>query len=207
MCTDLVAEMVAAAESEARRRGLENVQFRQCSADSLPFADDSFDATVSRLGVMFFLDPLEALREMLRVTKPGGRVALAAWGKSDFNPYSYSVTDVLERHIPAAPVAADAPDAFRFAEPGKLAHVLEQAGARDVTESIFKFDLEAPLSPEEFWTFRSEISDSLREKLKKLSAEQREQIRRGVLEAASDYFPNGLMRFPAQIVVVRGIKG
>lgn len=207
MCTDLVAEMVAAAEREARRRGLENVQFRQCSADSLPFADDSFDATVSRLGVMFFPDPLKALQEMLRATKRGGRIALAVWGKSEFNPYSYVVTDVLERHIPTGPVDPHAPDAFRFAEPGKLAQVLKDAGANDVTESVFKFDLAAPLSPEEFWTFRSEISDSLREKLKKLPAAQREQIRREVLEAASEYFPDGRMRFPAQIVVVRGTKG
>src|SRR5688500_18274240 len=50
MCTDAVAEMVAAAEEESQRRGLENVHFRQCTADSLPFADNAFDVTVSRLG-------------------------------------------------------------------------------------------------------------------------------------------------------------
>lgn len=68
-CTDAVAEMVVAAQSEARRRGLTNVAFRQCAADSLPFENNSFDAVVSRLGVMFFPDLLAALREMLRVTK------------------------------------------------------------------------------------------------------------------------------------------
>lgn len=206
MCTDLVADMVAAAEREARSRGLENVQFRVCSADSLPFADSSFDATVSRLGVMFFPDPRKALQEMLRVTKPGGRVALAAWGKSDSNPYSYVVTDVLERHLPTAPLAADAPDAFRFAEPGKLAQVLREAGANDVTESVFKFELAAPLTLAEFWTFRSEISDSLREKLKPLATERQDQIRREVLEGASQYFLDGSMKFPAQMVVVTGTK-
>ncbi|HEX6732942.1 MAG TPA: methyltransferase domain-containing protein, partial [Pyrinomonadaceae bacterium] len=62
MCTDAVAEMVAAAESEAARRGLKNIQFQQCQADSLPFKNNSFDAAVSRLGVMFFPDPIAALR-------------------------------------------------------------------------------------------------------------------------------------------------
>src|SRR6185369_1947849 len=49
--TDAVAEMVATAEDEARRRGLSNISFHQTPAESLPFADNSFDATVSRLGV------------------------------------------------------------------------------------------------------------------------------------------------------------
>src|SRR5712691_12854755 len=80
-CTDAVAEIVAAAESEARRRGLTNITFRQCVADSLPFESNSFDAVVSRLGVMFFPDPLAALREMLRVTKAGGSLSLAVWHK------------------------------------------------------------------------------------------------------------------------------
>src|SRR6185369_9813887 len=72
-CTDGVAQMVEAARAEAQRRGITNVQFRQCVADSLPFADSSFDVVVSRLGVMLFPDPLGAMHEMLRVLKPGGR--------------------------------------------------------------------------------------------------------------------------------------
>src|SRR5262249_27792342 len=93
--TDAVAEMVDAARHEASRRGLANVQFRQCTADSLPFPDNSFDAVVCRLGIMFVPDPLVAVREMLRVTKPGGRLALAVWHKSEINPFCYSVTNVM----------------------------------------------------------------------------------------------------------------
>ena len=62
MCTDAVAEMVDAARNEADRRGLKNMQFQQCTADSLPFADNSFDIVVSRLGAMFFLDAVGAMR-------------------------------------------------------------------------------------------------------------------------------------------------
>src|ERR1044072_5904920 len=71
-CTDGVPQMVEAAKSEANRRSTENIQFRVCSADSLPFPDNSFHAVVSRLGVMFFPDSLAAMSEMLRVAKPGG---------------------------------------------------------------------------------------------------------------------------------------
>src|SRR6185503_17245166 len=62
-CTDAVAEMVETARSEANRRGIRNVQFQQCTADSLPFPDNSFDVVVSRLGAMFFRDSNAAMCE------------------------------------------------------------------------------------------------------------------------------------------------
>jgi ubiquinone/menaquinone biosynthesis C-methylase UbiE len=103
ICTDVVAEMVNIAQSEARQKGLTNIHFRQCAADSLPFENDSFDVVVCRLGAMFFPDPLAGLREMLRVTKPSGVIALAVWGRSELNPFFSLFTDALERQVAAAP--------------------------------------------------------------------------------------------------------
>ena len=81
--TDAAPEMVAAAESEAQRRGLTNLTFKHCSAQSLPFESQLFDAVVCRLGAMFFPEPVAALREMLRVTKREGVISLAVWGKAN----------------------------------------------------------------------------------------------------------------------------
>src|SRR6266700_5779827 len=63
--TDPVAGMVETAQTEAGRRGLTNIQLRQCSADALPFPDSTFDVVVSRLSAMFFVDPVTAVREAL----------------------------------------------------------------------------------------------------------------------------------------------
>jgi ubiquinone/menaquinone biosynthesis C-methylase UbiE len=111
MCTDAVPEMVQTARSQAEQRGVTNVQFRECRAESLPFSDDSFDVAVSRLGVMLFADPLAGIREMVRVTKPEGRVAFAVWHKSELNPFCYRVSDVIERYIESP---AEDPDAGRL---------------------------------------------------------------------------------------------
>ena len=206
MCTDAIAEMVAAAEGAAQRQGIKNIRFRQCTADSLPFEDNSFDTVVSRLGVMFFPDPLVALREMLRVLRPGGRISLAVWHKSEMNPYAERVTNVMNRYIETPPDDPDAPGAFRFAEPGKLAAVLADAGASDVAERLLKFRIEAPISLQEFWIMRSEISETLREKLRRLTAEQALGVSEEVKEAVREFFPNGKMSFPAQMLIVTGTR-
>ena len=205
-CTDAVQEMVETARRDAQRRSITNVQFRQCMADALPFPSDSFDVTVCRLGAMFFPDPVAGIREMLRVTKPGGSLALAVWHKSELNPFCHVITSVIDRHINPGAVDPDAPNAFRFAEPGKLASVITEAGASDVKEHVVKFNLEAPLSPFEFWTMRSETSDTLREKLAKLSAEEQAQIKGEVEQAVQEFFPANQMRFPTQMIVVTGQK-
>jgi len=206
MCTDAIAEMVEAARSEADRRGLKNMQFRQCTADSLPFPDDSFDVLVSRLGVMFFRDSVGAMREMLRVVKPGGSLTFAVWYKSDVNPFCYLVSGVMDQHVKAAEADPEAPNAFRFAEPGKLADVMKQAGAIDVRDEVVSFDIEAPLSALEFWTMRSQTSDTLREKLAKLSSTEQAQIAAEVQQAVQDFFPDNQMKFPTQMLIATGRK-
>jgi len=205
-CTDAVAEMVAAAESESHRLGLTNITFRQCVADSLPFESNSFDAVVSRLGVMFFPDPLAALCEMRRVTKPGGSLALAVWHRNELNPFTHIITDVMSRYVDSPPADADAPNAFRFADLGRLANILRLAGASDVRERVFHFQIEAPISTGEFWAMRSETSDTLREKLAKLTADQVLRVKEEVQEAVREFFPNDQMSFPAQMIIVIGKK-
>lgn len=205
-CTDAVAEMVEAARHDATRRNLNNVQFRQCTADSLPFPDNFFDATVMRLGIMFVPDPVATVREMLRVTKPNGKLVLAVWGKSEINPFCYVVTNVMAKHINSPATDPDAPNAFRFAEPGKLANVLTEAGAREVKEHVVKFNIQSPLSAVQFWTMRSQTSDTLREKLAKLSTGERAQIAGEVEQEVKDFFPHDEMNFPAQMILVTGTK-
>ena len=205
-CTDAVSEMVETARSEASRRGISNVQFQQCSADSLPFPDNSFDVVVSRLGAMFFLDSHAAMREMLRVAKPGGVLAFAVWHKSELNPFCYVITNVIDQHIAPTEPGPDAPSAFRFAEPGKLANVMRQAGAVDVEESVVKFDIAAPISPLEFWTMRSQTSDTLRQKLTQLSEDEQSQITSEIEQAVQEFFPANQMKFPAQMIIATGKK-
>jgi SAM-dependent methyltransferase len=204
ICTDAVAEMVTTARLEARHRGRTNIEFSQCLAESLPFLSDSFDAVVCRLGVMLFPDPAAAIHEALRVVKSRGPVSYAVWCDRDSNPFFHVVMDVVSRYIESPPEDPDAPGAFRFAERGKLARMLADAGAIDVTERLLDFDLNAPLTPREFWSLRVELSDTLRAKVAQLSREQLLRVQREVEEAGRPFFVSGQMKFPAQVLIVTG---
>jgi SAM-dependent methyltransferase len=155
---------------------------------------------------MFFPDPLAAMREILRVLQPAGTLSLVVWYKSEANPFSFCVSEVVSRLIPASDSPAPTQDAFCFAEPGKLAGLLKEAGANNVRERRLKFDIAAPISPEEFWAMRSETSGTLREKLASVSHKTRQRVREEVLRAANKYFPEGQMKFPAQMLIVSGNK-
>jgi ubiquinone/menaquinone biosynthesis C-methylase UbiE len=206
MYTDIAPEMVVTAKGEAQRRELKNVAFAQCAADHLPFDSKSFEAAVSRFGAMFFPDPHAAMREMLRVTEPKGVVTLAVWGRADLNPFSYVITNVVARHFKPEPAESNLQGAFRFAELGSLARILSDAGAVEVKERVFKFDIAGRISPREFWELRSETSGTLREKLATVDSTHREVIAEEVQKAVREFFPNDQMKFPANVIIVSGIS-
>jgi ubiquinone/menaquinone biosynthesis C-methylase UbiE len=204
---DPIPEMVAAARRSANQGRFRNTQFDVAFADDLPFPADSFDAVISRFGVMFVPSPVDAVREMLRVLKPGRKLALAVWHLPESNPFFYTLSQVIERYVDSPPVAPDAPDAFRFASSGRLREVLGQAGAIASSERLLSFRIEAPISVEEFWALRIEMSEKLREKVAVLSHEQLSEARREALEAMGEYSTMRGMSFPAQVLIVSGAKG
>jgi ubiquinone/menaquinone biosynthesis C-methylase UbiE len=207
MYTDPVAGMVESAQAEAGRRGLTNIHFRQCSADDLPFADGTFDVAVGRLSAMFFADPVTAVREALRVIVKSGCVSFVVWGPEEANPFFTSVNDVVDRFVESPEPGADAPDAFRFAARGKLAAILESAGAENVIERQLNFQIEAAISFEQFWQLRTEMSETLREKMARLTPAQLPTVKQAVADAARRYFVSGKMSFPAKASIVTGGKG
>jgi ubiquinone/menaquinone biosynthesis C-methylase UbiE len=203
---DPIPEMVAAARRAAGLLELRNVQFDVAFADHLPFPADRFDAVISRFGVMFFPSPLDGVREMLRVLKPGRKLALAVWHFAESNPFHYSLSRVIERYVESPPLAPDALDAFRFATPGKLRAILSEAGAISLSERLLQFPIQAAISLEDFWTLRIEMSEKLREKMARLSNDQMTLVKRETLESLREYSTDSGMRFPAEVIILSGAK-
>lgn len=79
--TDLSGSMVDAARHRAREQQLAHVDFVRMGAETLALPDASFDVAICALGFMYFPDPRQAIREMRRVVRPGGRIGIAVWGE------------------------------------------------------------------------------------------------------------------------------
>ena len=203
---DPIPGMIEAARRAAQSLALKNVQFEVASADRLPFADGTFDAVICRFGAMFFPSPVDAVRELLRVLNPGRKLVLAVWHFAEKNPFHYLLSRVIDRHVPPPPPDPDAFDAFRFATPGKLLKVLNEARAVAVSERVFQFAIQAPISAEGFWAMRLEMSDTFRAKIASLSKDQLAEVNHEALAFFREYSTDGGLSFPAEVLIVSGTK-
>lgn len=203
---DPIPGMIDAARRAASQLAIKNIQFEVAFADHLPFPDNTFDAVISRFGAMFFPAPVPALREMLRVLAPGKKIAMAAWHFAERNPFHISLSRVIDLYVEPTPLEPDALDAFRFAEPGKLRELLRAAGAENPAERILQFSIDAPVSLEDFWTLRLEMSDKLRAKIAALSKDLLAEVKQRTLESLREYSTGNSMSFPAQVLILSGTK-
>lgn len=80
---DYVPELLEIARRRARAEDL-RVEVAEADAEALPYGDESFDVVLSAIGVMFSADHAQAARELVRVARPGGRIALASWTPEGF---------------------------------------------------------------------------------------------------------------------------
>ena len=126
---DLSGRMVEAARERAAAHGVTRARFVRMDAERLALPDAWFDVALCALGLMYVADPERAVREMLRVLRPGGRIVLAVWGEAARCGWS-AVFRIVD-----AEVASDVcPLFFRLGRPGTLAQSCADAGFASVEE-------------------------------------------------------------------------
>src|SRR5690349_19236713 len=104
---------------------------------------------------MFFLDAAAATAEFTRVLKQGGRLCSSVWIKPDEKPWTSILMRAIGTEVELPPPDPNGPTMFRYAAPGAISTVYENAGLHDVAEWDVGVDLVTP-SPEEYWTVMSE---------------------------------------------------
>src|SRR5262245_18921149 len=120
------------------RRLVPNGRFQQGDAQALPFAEASFDAVLCGYGLMHVPEPALAMREMLRVLRPGGRAALSVWDASGFG---FSLVYEAVRARGSMEVALPhGPDFFQFGSPERMRQALAEAGFADAAAYSFQQD-------------------------------------------------------------------
>src|SRR3981189_1772283 len=205
--SDLGPGMISLAEELARKKGIANIEFREASAEALPFPSESYDVLTCRFGIMFFPDLPKALRECLRVLKPGGRAAFVAWGKKE-QPFFTTTAGVVLKHVPVPPPPPDpdGPSLFMFGERDRLRHALEAAGFGNVHEEDRIIAGRWPSSVEQYWEQFTEVAAPFRPLLDQLTAEQRTQARAESLVAVKKFWNGQEVNLPLEIVIGSGMR-
>ena len=134
LATDWSPAMIERFEARVREEGLSGAEGRVMDCHALDLPDDSFDVTGSQFGVMLVPDQPRALREMVRVTKPGGRVLLIAYGFPAELEFLQFFIGALKAVAPEFPGLPDDPPPLEFqvSDPDVLRRRLTDAGLKDV---------------------------------------------------------------------------
>jgi len=141
LATDISSNILEFAAQTARERGLTNFDVRVMDVEKLDLSDASFDAVLSRLGLIYFPDRLGALRGVHRVLTSGGRVVLAGFSTPDQNRFFSIPISIIRRRAQLAPPAPGLPGPFSLGAPGVMQEVLQGAGFTDVSVQAVRTEL------------------------------------------------------------------
>ncbi len=146
---DLAENLLNLARSKASNQGLTNVEFQLGDMLATGFADSSFDAVVCVFGIFFVPDMPTAVRELWRVLRPGGKLAITTWGQDFFEPANAVFWSVVRDVRPELYKGFSAWD--RITEPATLMAMLNEGGIPEAS-IIAERGTHPIASPEDWWT-------------------------------------------------------
>ena len=201
--TDAANGMVAAAQRKAEREALSNITFYCMSAERLEFDDNRFDRVMSRFGAMLFEDPVQGLKEMYRVLKPGGRFAIAVWSTPESMTTLHWASQVFQGRVPEE---SQPPTKVvtRLGLPGALEQALKEAGYGAFEVEAHRFDYEFP-SFEVYWQ-AVEDSEIMRQQFDALQPGEQERVRDEIALLASAYQTERGLVIPHEYLLAFGDK-
>jgi ubiquinone/menaquinone biosynthesis C-methylase UbiE len=200
LATDISAEMLKEAARVAELEGFTNITTQVMNAEQLDLPDQAFDAVICRLGLMLVDHQQKAFREILRVLKPGRKLAALVWSTADRHPLMSVPLAIVAKYVSMPPLS---PDPFSLAGSGVFEQALEEAGFREVNVQ--------PVSIQ----FRFASVDALFQQIpnnpvmnatKQLNQQDQQRLQEEVRRALSRFEgPEGLV-FPAELLLGVGTR-
>lgn len=133
---DVSEQMLARAAERVAAERLSQVELKLADAETHVFVPESADLVFSRLGAMFFSDPVTAFTNLRGALKPSGRMVLACPRAATENRYITAAVQAVKPLLPTGSIPAakpDEPGMFSLADPDRVRRILGAAGFRDVT--------------------------------------------------------------------------
>jgi SAM-dependent methyltransferase len=205
--TDVAEAMTTIAAARAADRGLTNVRARVLDLERIDEPDASYDVVLCCEGLMFAAEPARAIGEIVRVLRPGGRVALAVWGPRERNPWLGLVMDAVGAQIGAPVPPPGVPGPFALDDAAELRGLLRAAGLAEVAVE----ELSVPLrtaSFDEWWARTSALAGPLSAIIASMPAASVQALRERARETTRPYETvSGGLDFPGVTLVATARRG
>ena len=203
--TDLADHMLEIARENATSRGIENIETVTCDVCDLPFPDNTFDAISCRFGFMFFPDMLLAANEMVRVLKPGGKIAASVWNVPEKNFWVTAIMSTINKNMELPSPPPGSPGMFRCAKDGFISDIFSQAGLKNISQTEIFGKLNCK-TIDAYWGMQTEVGAPIVAALSKASDDMKEKIKIETYSALSQKYPDGNINIDSSALVIYGEK-
>lgn len=206
LATDISENILVHAAAAARAQGLNNVETRAMDGEDLGAVEEgSFDAAISRVGLIYFPDQQAALAGMRRALRPGGTVAAIVYSTPERNGFFSLPVGIIRRHAELPPPLPGQPGPFSLGAPGTVEEAFAAAGLRDVRTRT----VESPVrlaSAAECLRFERESFGALQQMLAGLDARGRQAAWDEVGEALTRFEGPDGFEGPCEMIVAVGVR-
>ncbi len=146
---DLAERLLALAQAKAEAQKLTNIEFRQADMTGLGYPDESFDAVVCVFAIFFVPDMVKQVRELWRMVRRGGQIAITTWGPRMFEPGSAAWWAAVKQFQPSLYSTSNPWE--RITTVNAVRQLLVEGGI-DKAEVLAEDGQQALRSPEDWWT-------------------------------------------------------
>jgi len=204
LATDISAEMLEFGRKRAAENGVENIEFMQSDGISLDFPAESFDAAVSRWGIIFEPDGEGTAAKVRGFLKPGSRFAISSWGPPDRVPFIAIAMKTAMQKLDVPPPPPGTPGPLSRPTPEAIGGLLEGGGFSDV--EVEELEVTFPLeSAEEYTEYVKAIVAPIVAMISQHPEEVQQETWQAITDAAAERAnADGRLEMPNQVLVAAG---
>jgi ubiquinone/menaquinone biosynthesis C-methylase UbiE len=205
IATDISANLLEFAAEAARQAGLATIETRVMDGENLDLEPDSFDAVISRVGLIYFPDRHKALSGMRRALKPGGKLATIVYSTPERNQFFSLPLAIIRRRAQLPDPSPGQPGPFSLGSAGVLEAAYTRAGFHDVQIRI----IDAPLrlfSTAEYIRFAQESWGALHQMLAGLTEAERQATWQEIEQALGTFENPSGFEGPCELIIGAGTK-
>lgn len=196
---DLSEGMLEKAAKEAEKNGFSNISFKHMDAEVLDLPNDSFDVAINSLGLMYYPNPDEAIKEMYRVVKPGGRAVVLVWGRRSACGWA-ELFPIVDRRVESDVC----PLFFQLGTGNLLEKTFKSSGFTETTS--MRFDMALHFHSDEQAIIAAFQGGAVALAYRKFDEQTKERANLEYIESIQPYSNRAGYDIPGEFVIVQGRK-